>query len=467
MAAAEVAPFAKVGGLADVAGSLPFAIKKLDCDIRVIMPLYGLIDKKKYKLKKIYSNIEILTDKKIVKINIWFSLYKGIKIYFIDYKKYFGQKKVYFGNNSERFLFFSLSCLHILPIIKFKPNIIHCHDFHTALIPNLLKEASKYGGYMKDIRTLYTIHNLNYQGKSEIEILSTGNLTKNSLESLAKDAQDGDVNFMAQGIINSDLVNTVSPTYSKEIASSIYGAGLEKIIKQNSQKISGILNGIDVNFFNPAVDKNIKHKYSIKTINNKNKNKLFLQKLLSLPINKNIAVIGFISRLAWQKGIELITEDIIKNSNCQFIFLGTGQKKYESCLKKLARKYPDKVSAQIKFDIKLAQMIYAGSDIFLMPSRFEPCGLGQMISMRYGAVPIVRATGGLKDTVDKKVGFSFREFSAKELFLALNRALKIYYDQPKKWRSLQKNCMKRDFSWNKSAKEYLRLYKKLLRIKGD
>jgi len=456
MASAEVAPFAKVGGLADVVGSLPAALKKLGCDIRVIMPLYGLIDRKKYKLKKIFSNIEISTGNEIIKINLWQTKYNNVKFYFIEEKNYFGKKAVYFGNNSERFLFFSSACLEILLIIKFKPDIIHCHDFHTAMITDLVKVRSL--GY----KTLYTIHNLNYQGKSEIEVLSTGNLTADSLKSLTEDARDNDINFMVQGIINAGLVNTVSPTYAKEIAISVYGAGLEKIIRQNKNKIFGILNGIDVDFFNPAVDKNIKYKYSIKTIKNKTKNKLYLQKLLGLPVDKNIAVVGFVSRLAWQKGIELITEDIIKDSNCQFVFLGTGQPEYEKQLKKIAKKYPKKVSARIEFDIKLAQMIYAGSDIFLMPSRFEPCGLGQMIAMRYGSVPIVRTTGGLKDTVDKKVGFSFKEFSSLALKKEFTKALKIYYDKPRKWLSLQKNCLKKDFSWNRSAREYLQLYKKLV-----
>jgi len=455
MAAAEMAPFVKVGGLADVVGSLPAALKKIGCEVRLVLPLYGTIDRKKFKLKKIFSNIEIPSAGKTVKIDLWQTNHKGTKVYFVDYKKYFGKKAVYHGNNSERFLFFSLACLHILPIIKFKPDVIHAHDFHTALIMNLLKVMKK------NIRTLYTIHNLNYQGKSEIEVLSTGNLNKDSLKSLTRDARDGDINFMAQGVINADLVNTVSPTYAQEITTSIYGAGLEKIIRRNKNKFFGILNGIDVDFFNPEKDKNIKYKYSAKSFNNKIKNKLALQRKLGLPENENIALVGFISRLAWQKGIELITENIIKNLNCQFVFLGTGQKQYEQRLRRLSRKFKDKVSAQIMFDLKLAQQIYAAANIFLMPSRFEPCGLGQMIAMRYGAVPVVRATGGLADTVDKKVGFSFKDFSKKALYKTLKEALDVYYNKPRSWRKLQKNGMKKDFSWNKSAREYLKLYKKL------
>ncbi len=462
MASAEIAPFAKVGGLADVVGSLPPALKKLDCDVRLVMPLYGLVDSKKYQLKKIGSDIEIYFGNGLAKINLWQSKLPGssVIVYFIEVPKFFGAKEVYVKkNNAERFLFFSLASLYILPTIKFKPDVIHCHDSHIALIPNLLK-VSRYA-YFKNIKTLFTIHNLNYQGKSEIEVLLTGNLTKDSLKSLTKDAQDGDINFMVQGVLNAGLINTVSPTYAKEITTSIYGASLDNIIKKRKNDLYGILNGIDTKFFNPSKDKFIKQKYSIKTLNKRIANKLTLQKQLGLPLDKNIALIGFISRLVWQKGLELITEEIVKNSGCQFAILGTGQLKYEKHLKKLTKKYPDKFSAQIKFDIKLAQQVYAGSDMFLMPSRFEPCGLGQMIAMRYGAVPIARATGGLDDTINTKVGFKFNDFSAEALLKTLQKALRVYYNQPEKWRNLQINGMKKDFSWDNSAKEYLKLYKKL------
>jgi len=458
MAAAEIAPLAKVGGLADVVGSLPPALAKLGVDVRLIMPLYGSIDKKKFKIKKIFSDIRILSAGQNIKINIHQTSLQGIKIYFIDNKKYFSHPEVYFGNNSERFLFFSLAALTSLPIIKFKPDVIHCHDFHTALIPTLLKTADF--PYFNNIKTLYTIHNLNHQGKSEIKVLSTANLSTNSLKPLAIDARDGDINFMAQGILNADAVNTVSPTYTKEITTSIYGAGLEKVIKANSHKISGILNGIDIDFFNPATDKNIYKKYSIKNIEDKTVNKLKLQKELKLPQDKNIALIGLVSRLVWQKGLKLITDDLAK-LNCQFVFLGTGEKDSENQLKNLAKKYPKKMKAKIMFDIKLAQKIYAASDMFLMPSRFEPCGLGQMIAMRYGTLPLVRETGGLADTVNKKLGFKFKEFEPVALEKTLEKALNVYYNKPKKWLKMQKNCMKQDFSWDKSAKEYLKLYKNL------
>jgi len=463
MAASEMLPLAKVGGLADVVGSLPMALKKLGVDIRVIIPKYGLVDKNKYKLKKMKANIEVPSGGQIKKVDLWQTTYQGIKVYFIDNRKYFDANYVYGGNNAERFLFFSLAVLHVLPVIRFKPDVLHCHDFFTALITDLLKVAQQYSGYLKGIKTLYTIHNLNHQGKAITELLSTGNLTKNSLASLSRDAQDGDINFMVQGIINADAVNTVSKTYAKEIATASYGAGIEKVIQTDRKKISGIVNGIDIDYFNPATDKHIYKKYSLKKLADKIANKLKLQKELGLNVDKNIPLVGLISRLVWQKGVELISEKMARELECQFVFLGTGQKEYENHLQKLARQNPQKVSAQIKFSIELAQKIYAASDIFLMPSRFEPCGLGQMIAMRYGTVPVVRATGGLDDTVDKKVGFKFKSFTKRAMRESLEQALNVYYKKPGQWKKLQRNCMRRDFSWDKSAREYLRLYRKLVK----
>lgn len=462
MASAEITPFAKVGGLADVVGSLPPALKKLGCDIRLIMPLYGSIDKKKYKLKKILTDQKIFSAGKITKINLWQTNLPNshIPVYFIDAPKYFEAKNIYLKkNNAERFLFFSLASLRILPLMKFLPDIVHCHDFHTALIPDLLKTTEF--SFFKKIKTLFTIHNLNFQGKSDIEILKTGNLTPESSACLTEDARDGDVNFMVQGICGADIVNTVSKSYAREITSSFYGAGLDKILRKRKNDLYGIINGIDTNFFNPETDAYIKENYTYKTLNKKAINKLDLQKQVGLPQNKNVALAGLISRLFWQKGIELITEELPK-LDCQFVILGTGQEHYEKYLQKLTKKYPGKFSAQTKFDIKLAEQIYAGSDMFLMPSRFEPCGLGQMIAMRYGTIPIVRQTGGLADTVNDKLGFTFKEFSATAFRRTIKKALKIYYEQPKKWHELQINGMKKDFSWNKSAREYVKLYKKAL-----
>lgn len=462
MPAAEAAPLVKVGGLGDVVGSLPPALARLGCDVRIIIPKYGSIDERKYKLKKVLANIEIPTADKIEKINLCETKLPGqnVIVYLVEADKYFQDKNPYVGNNSEKFLFFSLAVMRVMPLINFIPDVIHCHDFHVAMITDLVKVENLYNTLFKNTRTLYTIHNLNHQGQTGIATLRTGNLNKDMLHSLSVDAQNNDINFMVQGIINADLVNTVSPAYAKEITTSIYGAGLEKVIKQNRGKFSGVLNGIDVEFFNPAKDKFIFKKYNLKTLKNKIINKTALQKKLGLEQAPNKAMIGIVTRFVWQKGLELITKDLLK-LDCQFVFLGTGDKVYEEQLGKLAKEYAGSVSVKIGFDAALAQQIYAAADIFLMPSRFEPCGLGQMIAMRYGAVPLVRATGGLADTVDNKVGFKFKEFNTKVLYNTIERVLKIFYNKPKEWKKLQINGMKKDFSWNKPAREYLKLYNKI------
>lgn len=463
MASAEASPFAKVGGLADVVGSLPPALQKQGCRVKLVMPLYGSIDRNKYKLKPVQERITVHSGNRDHSVDLHSAKLPGAKVevFFVENEEMFGRRQVYWGNNSERFLFFSLAVLNCLPYLDMEPDVIHCHDFHTAMIPDLIRANSDIWG---DIKTLYTIHNLNFQGKSETEVLSTGNLETDSLASLTRDASDGDINFMVQGIVNSDRVNTVSPTYAREIATSVYGAGLEKVIKQYRDKITGILNGIDIKKFNPETDKSIKYNYNSKFPGRKLKNKTYLQKMADLPQDKTKPLIGFISRLYWQKGADLITEGMIENLDAQFVFLGTGDTQYEKHLKDLGRKFPDQVSANITFDSDFAQQIYAGSDIFLMPSRFEPCGLGQMIAMRYGAVPVVRATGGLKDTVTTKLGFKFKEPEPEVLYKTLKKALKTYTEDRKGWKQMQKAGMEKDFSWERSAGKYYKLYQEILDI---
>lgn len=480
MAASEMAPFAKSGGLGDVIGSLPASLNKLKCDTRVVLPKYGSIDVEKYGFKKIKSDIEVLSNKKIEKINIWEgNLPKtDVVVYLVDYKKYFGSKKIYLedDSDSERFLFYSLAVLHVAKSLEFTPDIIHCHDYHAALIPDLLKVSND--DFFKRTKTIFTIHNFNYQGKSSPRVLSTGNLKKDSLDSLKKDVEDGDVNFDVQAILNADFITTVSPTYAKEITTKEYGVGLERLIikRKKQNKLLGIINGIDVDYFNPGTDTSIHNKYDFRDVKKKRENKIFLQKKLDLPVDKDIPVVGLVSRLVWQKGIDLITDNFSK-LNCQFVFLGTGFKDYEKHLTDLAKKYPDKFSTNIMFDIKFANQIYAGSDIFLMPSRFEPCGLGQMIAMRYGTVPVVRSTGGLIDTVPsltkkeeffcgvggvKAKGFSFKDLSGDALYKELNRAIKIYSNRKRLWNKIVLNGMKEDFSWDNSAKKYLDLYRDVI-----
>ncbi len=462
MAAAEVAPLAKVGGLGDVLGSLPPAVKSLGVDARVIMPLYGSISPRKHDLNKIYSDLEVPSGRLLMKVNVWQGKlpHGNVPVYFIDCPEYFGKPEVYCGNdNAERFLFFSLAALYALPVLGWQPDIIHCHDSHTALMPDIIKTTNL--EYLRGLKTIFTIHNFYYQGKAEQDVLTTGNLHPESLKSLSVDLQDGDVNFMVQGVLNADLVTTVSPTYAREITTSAYGARLDNVIRKRRADLYGIINGLDLEYYDPSHDPAIAERYTAKSINKKLENKLALQKKLGLPVNQDIPLVAMVTRLVWQKGIDLVTTRFSR-FRAQFVFLGTGKPEYERSLKELGNEHPEQFSVNLMYDEKLAKLIYAGADIFLMPSRFEPCGLGQMIAMRYGTVPVVRATGGLKDTVTPDLGFSFKDVSKDEFYKSIKQALDTYYDRPDDWRAMQTRGMQADFSWDKPAKEYVGLYKKLM-----
>jgi len=470
---AEVAPLAKIGGLGDVAGALPQNLLKLGVDIRICLPFYGSIDQKKYSAKKIIANLAVPIDGKKETVDVYQANLPGSKVlvYLIKHL-FFDSKEIYIGkplmlggkytkplDELKRFAFFTRAALEAAKKLNFRPDVIHANDWHVALAADFIKTLNRQNNFFAKTKTLYTIHNLANQGITKPDIIGYTKIDP-ELPVIKVDAKDGDINFMVQGILGSDLINTVSPTYAKEILEHYQGAGLEKILAKRKKDLYGIINGIDTDFFNPATDNLIKQKYSLDNLDKKVINKLDLQKQLGLPVNKNMASIGLVSRLVWQKGLDLITENFSR-LNCQFVFLGTGQKEHEQQLLNLSKKFPEKFSAQIKFDEKLAHKIYAGADIFLMPSRFEPCGLGQMIAMRYGTVPLVRATGGLADTVNNQTGFSFKKYSSQELYKTINKALRVYYKNKKLWQSLQLNGMKTDFSWDKSAKEYVKLYKKI------
>lgn len=465
LAAIEAAPLVKVGGLADVIGSLPSALNRLNCDARVIIPKYSFIDERKFGLEKFYSDFEVRSGGEIFLVNLWRtdSAIRGVRVYLIENDKFFGGPEVYSPEfarqESEKFLFFSLATLETLPLLDFYPDIIHCHDFHTGLIPALLK-TSRYS-LPQAVKTIFTIHNFEYQGRTVPDILPLANLNEESLASLARDAQDGDINFMVQGIINADLVTTVSPSYAQEITTKEFAAGLAKITRGYRGKIKGILNGIDTVFFDPATDPALKKNYSWNHPQGKADNKEFLQKKFGLPRRSDIPLVGFISRLFEQKGLGLLGEELA-GLDAQFVFLGQGDKKYEDKLQELSDRCPEKIAVAIGFDSDLAKQIYAGADIFLMPSLFEPCGLGQMIAARYGTIPVVRRVGGLRDSINSQLGFSFKGFSEKDLLFCLGKAVKTYKKDKKNWLKLQKNCFTKDFSWSESAKKYLSLYKQLL-----
>lgn len=467
---AELNPLIKVGGLADVMGALPKALSKLGVEVLIILPFYGALNKKLYPSKLVKANLKLLDTK------ISFSIYQAflpktkIKILLIK-NSLFDRQEVYLDQNklqdTERFAIFSKCAVETIKVLNLKPDLVHCHDWHTALVPTILDEYSLADKNFANIPTLLTIHNLASQGLSTLELVDYLALNKKLTPALMEDYYDDQdkLELLKIGILSADSVNTVSPTYAQEILTKKYGAGLEIYLQRRRKNLSGILNGIDTDIFNPQTDKALAKKYNANNfVKYKPVNKQALQKKLNLPVLE-VPVFALVSRLVSQKGLDILKpcwESLLKQ-DLQIIILGTGEKKYEEEFKILNKKYPKHFKAILKFDADLAQEIYAGSDFFLMPSSFEPCGLGQMISMRYGTLPIVRSTGGLKDTVKhKKTGFVFKDYNSSALAKACDLSLKIFKDK-KSLNKLIKNAMSQDFSWHKSSQAYLRLYKKLIK----
>ena len=446
LCSSEVAPFAKTGGLADVAGSLPIYLKKLKTDVRVCLPKYSCVKARGMRVK----------------------LANTIPVYFIKNDKYFARPNLYgtekgdFPDNLERFSFFCRSALELLKKEDFKPDIIHCNDWQTALIPVYPKTIYKADPFYSGIKTIFTIHNMAYQGvfaKEEYTKLGIG------WEYFHMEALEfyGMVNLMKGGLVFSDFITTVSPTYSKEIQAPEFGCRLEGVLSKRKDSLGGILNGIDYNEWNPRTDKELSRRYSASLSADKVYNKVALQKELGFPIKPDVPLIGVVGRLVHQKGFDILAEKIddICSMDLQFALLGTGEEAYHRLMEAIAKKYPGKTSINIKFDNTLAKKIYASSDMFLMPSRYEPCGLGQLISLRYGTIPIVRKTGGLADTINEENGFVFEQYSGDELLNTIKRALDAYKDR-KAWQAMVKRAMEYDFSWGNSAKEYVALYKKVI-----
>ncbi|WP_246941497.1 glycogen synthase GlgA [Bacillus pinisoli] len=466
----ECLPFAKTGGLADVAGSLPRELTEFGSNLSVILPLYGTIPEDDKRKMEYVDSFDVEVG--------WRKQYAGVKkleengvcYYFIDNEYYFKRDSLYgYYDDGERFSFFSKAVLEAIPYLDQSPNIVHCHDWHTAMIPFLLNEYYQELPVYQHIKTVFTIHNLHFQGLFPKEVLhellnvEDHYFTKEYLE------YHGLVNFMKAGIVSSDYVTTVSPTYCEEIKTPYFGEGLDGLLREQNEKLFGILNGIDNRFYNPETDHYIQSNYTIKSIEEKRNNKINLQRFFNLPENTSTPIIGIISRLTSQKGLELITHIFhdLMQEDIQFIVLGTGDSTFEHFFKEMSYIYPDKVRAYIGFDERLAHLVYAGSDLFLMPSKFEPCGLGQLIAMRYGTIPIVRETGGLNDTVkpyneftQEGTGFSFTHFNAHDMLFTMRRALTIYRE-PERWFSLIEQAMSEDFSWSQSAFIYHQLYSKL------
>lgn len=465
--ASEADPFIKTGGLADVAGSLPKELVKKGVDIRVVIPLYSTISqlyrKKMKKIKEFYVDL----DWKHQYAGVYTLKWDGVIFYFIDNLEYFDRPNAYgYDDDAERFIFFSKTVTLLPKEIDFKPDIIHSNDWHTALVNIYVNDFRKGDDFYKDIRTLFTIHNLKYQG-----VFDSGYLTLTGLNGYYFNEHDlkyfDAINFMKGGIVHSTAFNTVSENYAQEIKYPFYGEGLDGVIREYKGKLSGIVNGIDYEIWNPKIDKNIYKNYDIGSIDKKNENKIKLQEEYALPIDKDIPMIAICSRLTSMKGFDLIRYilDELLQENIQLVVLGTGDYTYEEMFKYFEWKYPKKVAARIYYDGKESHRLYAASDLFMMPSISEPCGISQLIAMRYGSLPIVREAGGLKDTVSafnkytgEGTGFSFENINAHELLFATKTALTLYNDDKKKFKKLIKNAMNEKNDWEESSKKYIKLY---------
>lgn len=465
--AGEALPFAASGGLADVAGSLPRALRNRRVACRVVMPLYECISEEQRSSMKFLASIMVPVSWRRQYCGVFEAKANGVTYYLLDNEYYFKRNGLYgHYDDAERFAFFSRAVLEILPIIDFKPDIIHCNDWQSALVP--VYYSTKYAqreGYT-GIKTVMTIHNIQYQGVYGREIL--GDVFDLGEECAPLLEFDNAINLMKGGIECANKVTTVSPTYANEILDPWFSHGLHPILQQRSSKLSGILNGIDTDNYNPETDRDIFVSYSACAPEGKAANKAALQALFGLPENPDTPVIGIVSRLVTHKGLDLIKRvmwDLLGSKVIQLIVLGSGDWEYESWFKELAAAFPDKVGLRLGFVPDLARKIYAGSDMFLMPSKSEPCGLSQMLALRYGSVPIVRETGGLKDSITdcgdgKGNGFTFKTYDAFDMLDAINRALALYYDKPG-WAKLVKRALECDNSWGRSANEYIKLYKSI------
>lgn len=466
-ASSEAYPFAMSGGLADVAGALPKALRKRFVGCRIILPLYGTISEELRNKMSFVCSVTVPVSWRRQYCGVFEAHVDGVIYYFIDNQFYFKRDSLYgHYDDAERFAFFSRAVLEVLPHIDFKPDIIHCNDWQTALIPVYLDAFYKGAEFYKDIKTVFTIHNIQYQGQYGGEILGD---VLGLPEERRGIVEYGDcINFMKGAIQCADKVTTVSPTYANEILSPYYSHGLDGILKQFTYKTTGIVNGIDVDVYNPETDKLIYKNFSVEDISGKAVNKASLQKELGLPQNPDTPLIGIVTRLVKHKGIDLVKcvfEEIV-NEDVQFAVLGSGEWEFETFFYEMSKKYPEKVGLKLGFNPTLAHRIYAGADMFLMPSQSEPCGLAQMVALRYGTIPIVRETGGLNDTIKDSHdgfgnGFTFKNYNAHDMKYTVMRALEGYKHKDG-WSILRERAMKCDNSWKTSANAYLGLYKEIV-----
>ena len=454
MVASEMVPFAKTGGLADVTGALPLALEYCGDEVILIMPGYKCILNTKLKISRVSKDVTTAV------------IGKNIKVFFIENKNYFNRDGLYgdkngdYPDNLERFAFFCRRGLDLLKEINFPADILHLHDWQASLTAAYLKNLYSDSSFYSRIKCVLTLHNIGYQGvfaKEEFPKLgfNWGLFDINGFEFYNK------VNLLKGGIIFADFINTVSPTYAQEIQTEELGFGLEGLLRGRKNVLSGILNGVDYSVWDPFMDRFIMQNFSLANLEGKALNKADLQKICNLPQDKNIPVLGMVSRLVGQKGLDILALGLneLCKMDVQLVILGSGDLKYQDILKAASEKYPKVISLNLKFDDPLAHKIYAGSDIFLMPSQYEPCGLGQLISLHYGTIPLVFKTGGLADTINKNNGFVFNRYREDELLKLINQAIVVFKNK-KKWLALINNAMKCNFSWKVSADKYLALYAK-------
>lgn len=475
-AASECVPFVKTGGLADVCGALPKEFDKAYWDVRVVLPNYSCIpeeyrNKFEYVTHFYMSAGEYIQDKYVGVLKYE---YQGITYYFIDNEEYFNSILPY-GDvryDIEKFTFFDKAVLSMLPLIDFQPQVIHCHDWQTGLIPVYLKNEFQGNPFFWGMKSVMTIHNLKFQGVWDIKTMKNLSGLSDDLFSADKLEFKKDANMLKGGLVYADYITTVSDTYAKEIQSAYYGEGLEGLLSARHFDMQGIVNGIDYEVYNPQTDPKIYTNYSSEDFRTKKwKNKVKLQEDLGLTVDKKKYVIGLISRLTDQKGLDLVDRVIegIIDEHTQLVIIGTGEERYENMFRHFAWKYGDKISANICYSDDLAHKLYAAADAFLMPSRFEPCGLTQLISYRYGTVPIVRETGGLKDTVmpfneyeNTGTGFSFTNYNADEMLNTINYSKQVYFDKKRQWNQMVDRGIQADYSWKKSTGRYMNVYDYLI-----
>ncbi|MFH1715633.1 MAG: glycogen synthase GlgA [Elusimicrobiota bacterium] len=478
-ASTECAPFAKTGGLADVVGALPGVLQRKGHNVCVIMPLFNKIDRKQFDITTKITHLHLsLGGKREVFGLKQAKLAHNVQVYFIDHPGYFGRDELYrendtdYPDNAERFIFYSKAVLEAAKAINFQPDIIHAHDWHSALAPAMLKTIYHYDNFFYKTKSVFTIHNIAYQGIFPRSVLALTDISDSEFVPSKLEFYEK-INFMKAGIIYSDALNTVSKKYSMEIQESHEnGKGLEGVLLNITKKVHGILNGVDYSIWNPEKGNNIAAEYSSKKLLGKKKCKKNLQEIFNLPVKKDVPVIGMVSRLDPQKGFALLEKamDKLMALDLQLIVLGAGDTFIAEFLEKAKNKYPQKIGICISFEPDMAHKIYSGSDMFLMPSLSEPCGLGQLIAFKYGSVPIVTKAGGLFDTVkdynaktQKGTGFCLKDFSSDALFNAVKRAMEVYVSK-KEWKALMVKIMEQDFSWEKSAHNYTELYAEAMRL---